>query len=221
MTPPFAVVRSAVALLALAAPPMLRAEDMLGPAQLADLAAADAPLKTARANLPDCETGCTTPGEATVMALAAGEGEARTGRFLLDVRGGGQSLQGQLGTMLFVNSRADYATLGTLTIAFEPEALRSLLRRARGCGAADVIDGQITVKACYGDSVPDLNMFTMMQRLAGRRLIVEGEVRRNWIDSPLGTPRSVANYYGEREIGYYQIWVHVTQGAQVIFADEG
>lgn len=220
MTSPAPILRAAAAFLALTAPPMLRAEETLGAAQLADLAAADAPLKAARGTLPDCDPGCITPGEATLMALAAGEGEARAGRFLLDVRGGGQSLQGQLGTMLFVNSRQDYATLGTLTIAFEPEALRSLLRRARGCGAADVIDGQITVKACYGDSVPDLNMFTMMQRLSGRRLIVEGEVRRNWIDSPLGKPRSVANYYGEREVGYYQIWVHVTGGAQVIFADE-
>lgn len=222
MTPPSAILRAFAAVLALAAPPgLLRAEDALGPAQLADLAAADAPLKAARASLPDCESGCITPGEATVMALAAGEGEVRAGRFVMDVRGGGQSLQGQLGTMLFVNSRADYATLGTLTIAFEPEALRSLLRRARGCGAADVIDGQITVKACYGESVPDLNMFTMMQRLSGRRLIVDGEVRRNWIDSPLGKPHPIANFYGEREIGYYQIWVHVTRGAQVIFADEG
>lgn len=197
------------------------AEEALGAARLAELAAADAPLKAARADLADCEPGCITPGEATAMALALDEGEARAGRFLLDVRGGGQSLQGQLGTMLFVNSRQDYATLGTLTIAFEPEALHALLRRARGCGAADVVDGQITVKACYGDGVPDLNMFTMMQRLGGRRLIVDGEVRRNWIDSPLGSPRPVANFYGEHEVGYYQVWVHVTEAAQVTFADEG
>jgi hypothetical protein len=224
MTQPPAVLRAAAAAalvtLALAAPPLRAAGDALGPAQLAGLAEADASLKAARADLPDCEPGCITPGEATAMALALGEGEARAGRFLLDVRGGGQSLQGQLGTMLFVNSRRDYATLGTLTIAFEPEALHALLRRARGCGAADVVDGQITVKACYGEGVPDLNMFTMMQRLGGRRLIVEGEVRRNWIDSPLGSPRPIANFYGEHEVGYYQVWVHVTEAAQVTFADE-
>lgn len=224
MTQPPAVLRAAAAAalvtLALAAPPLRAAGDALGPAQLAGLAEADASLKAARADLPDCEPGCITPGEATAMALALGEGEARAGRFLLDVRGGGQSLQGQLGTMLFVNSRRDYATLGTLTIAFEPEALHALLRRARGCGAADVVDGQITVKACYGEGVPDLNMFTMMQRLGGRRLIVEGEVRRNWIDSPLGSPRPIANIYGEHEVGYYQVWVHVTEAAQVTFADE-
>ncbi len=224
MTQPPAVLRAAAAAalvtLALAAPALRAAGNALGPAQLAGLAEADASLKAARADLPDCEPGCITPGEATAMALALGEGEARAGRFLLDVRGGGQSLQGQLGTMLFVNSRRDYATLGTLTIAFEPEALHALLRRARGCGAADVVDGQITVKACYGEGVPDLNMFTMMQRLGGRRLIVEGEVRRNWIDSPLGSPRPIANFYGEHEVGYYQVWVHVTEAAQVTFADE-
>lgn len=215
--------RAAAAILTLAvvATPAWGAQDTLGAAQLADLAEADAPLKAVRADLIDCESGCITPGEATVMALEAGEGEVRAGRFLLDVRGGGQSLEGQLGTMLFVNSRRDYATLGTLTIAFEPEALRALLRRARRCGAADVIEGEITVKACYDERIPDLNMFTMMQRLGGRRLIVEGEVRRHWIDSALGTPRPVANYYGEREVGYYQVWVHVTRAAQVTFADEG
>ena len=187
---------------------------------LAALADADAALRTALARIPDCEAGCITPGEATVMALSAGEDEARAGRFLLDIRGGGQSLQGKLGTMLFVNSRQDYATLGTLTIAFEPDALQALLRRAQSCGGADVVDGQITVKACYGEGVPDLNMFTMMQRLSGRRIIVEGEVRRQWIDSPIGTPSPVANIRGEHELGYYQIWVHVTEAAQVTFAVE-
>lgn len=188
---------------------------------LAALAEADAALKAARPALIDCEAGCMTPGEATARALSAAEGEALPGRFLLDIRGGGQSFQGQLGTMMFVNSRQDYATLGTLTIAFEPDALQALLRRARTCGGADVIDGEITVNACYGEPVPDLNMFTMMQRLSGRRIIVEGEVRRHWIDSPIGTPNPVANFYGEREVGYYQVWVHVTEAAQVTFADEG
>lgn len=145
------------------------AEDAVSAAQLTahltDLDDADLPLKAVRAALPDCEPGCITPGEATAMALSAAEGEAQPGRFLLDIRGGGQSFQGELGTMMFVNSRQDYATLGTLTIAFEPEALQALLRRAQVCGAADVVEGQITVKACYTEGPPDLNMFTMMQRL--------------------------------------------------------
>lgn len=219
-----AVLRAAVAFLALipVAEFPARAEDAAsGPlaGELASLADADTALKAVRGGLVDCEPGCITPGEATIIALSAGEGEARGGRFLLDIRGGGQSFQGELGTMMFVNSRQDYATLGTLTIAFEPDALRALLRRAQSCGAAHVIDGQITVKACYSEGVPDLNMFTMMQRLRGRRIIVEGEVRRQWIDSAIGTPRPVANLRGEHEVGYYQVWVHVTDAAQVVFAD--
>lgn len=221
MIPKAAVRCMAAALLALCPVAQVQGQATLGPAALADLAEADSPLKAARAALLDCEDGCITPGEATVMALAAGEGEVRSGRFLLDVRGGGQSFQGQLGTMLFVNSRRDYATLGTLTIAFEPEALRALLRRARTCGSPSLSAGEMTVNACYGDDIPSLDMFTMMQRLGNRRLIVEGEVRRHWIDSPIGTPNPVANFYGEHEIGYYQVWVHVTDAAQVIFADEG
>jgi hypothetical protein len=187
---------------------------------LAALANADTALRSARNDLPDCEDGCITPGEATVMAFAAGEGEARAGRFLLDIRGGGQSLDGALAKLLFVNSRRDYATLGTLTIAFEREALDALLRRASVCGATDVVDGQITVKACRASGVGDLNMFTMMQRLYGRRIIVEGDVRLQWIDSPIGAPRPIANKRGEREVGYYQVWVHVTDAAQVTFVTD-
>lgn len=186
---------------------------------LAGLAEADAALKAARPLLPDCEPGCMTPGEATIQAFAVGEGKPQPGRFLLDIRGGGQSLHGELGERLFVNSRPDFATLGTLTVAFEREALDALLRRARVCGAQEVIEGQITVKACRGEGVPDLNMFTMMQRLAGRRIIVEGEVRWQWIDSSTGSPRPVANRRGEREMGYYQVWVPVSEAAQVIFVD--
>lgn len=219
--------RAAIALLFMTLPAGFAAhaqepvDDSAAMADLAQLAEADAVLKAVRPSLADCDTGCITPGEATVMALSAGDDEARPGRFLLDVRGSGQSLEGHLGRLLFVNSRRDYATLGTLTIAFEADALDALLRRPRGCGAADVIDGQITVKACYAEGVADLNMFTMMQRLGGRRIIVEGEVRRHWIDSPIGTPRPIANFYGENEMGYYQVWVHVTDAAQVTFVDEG
>ncbi|NCT03595.1 MAG: hypothetical protein GW768_06540 [Sphingomonadales bacterium] len=187
----------------------------------AGLEQADLALKAARPALIDCESGCITPGEATILAFAAnedgGEAAARPGRFLLDVKGGGQSLHGELGGLLFVNSRRDYATLGTLTIAFDADALHALLRRPSGCGAADVIDGQITVKACRGPAISDLNMFTMMQRLSGRRIIVDGVVKLQWIDSPLGSPRPVANKRGEHEIGYYQVWVHVTDAAQVTF----
>lgn len=186
----------------------------------ATLAQADAQLTAARPFLPDCESGCITPGEATVMAFAAPEGSTFPGRFLLDIQGGGQSLHGELGQMLFVNSRRDYATLGTLTVAFERDALAELLRRARVCGAAEVVDGQITVKACKSQGSTDLNMFTMIQRLDGRRIVVEGDLRLQWVDSALGAPRPVANRRGAHEPGYYQVWVQVSDAAQVIFVGE-
>lgn len=184
---------------------------------LANLGAEDAALKAARTRLPECEPGCLTPGEATAMALSAGEGVVRKGRFLLDIRGGGQSIHGELGQLLFVNSRQDYATLGTLTVAFEPDALQMLLRRARVCGAVDVTAGQIDVKGCRADGVGDLNMFTMIQRLGGRRIVVEGEMRLQWIDWHMGRPHPAANKRGEHERGYYQVWVRVAEPEQVIF----
>lgn len=183
----------------------------------ASLGEADAALKIVRPILPECAPGCITPDEATVMAFAAGEGGAEQGRFLLDIRGGGQSIHGELGERFFVNSRQDYATLGTLTIAFEPDALRALLQRARVCGAASVIGGEINVKGCRSSGVSNLNMFTMMQRLGGRRIVVDGEVRLQWIDSQIGSPRPVANKRGEHEVGYYQVWVRVADADQVIF----
>lgn len=185
--------------------------------RLVSLTDADQALKAARPTLIDCEERCITPAEATVMAFEAGEGKERSGRFLLDIRGGGKSLHGELEQLFFVNSRPDYATLGTLTIAFEPDALRALLRRARVCGAADVVDGQIIVKGCRAPGITDLNMFTMMQRLGGRRIVVDGAVRLQWIDSALGSPRPVANLRGEYEVGYYQVWVRVEDADQVIF----
>ncbi len=181
------------------------------------LIASDASLKTVLPSLPECKQGCITPGEATVMAFSAGEGGTQPGRFLLDIKGGGRSLHGELEELFFVNSRQDYATLGTLTIAFEPDALRALLRRARVCGAQDVVDGEITVKGCRSPGISDLNMFTMMQRLGGRRIVVDGEVRLQWIDSHLGSPRPTANKRGENELGYYQVWVRVDDADQVTF----
>jgi len=187
---------------------------------LASLVEADAALSSARALLPDCESGCITPGEATMMAFSAREGETLPGRFLLDIRGGGQSLHGELGQLLFVNSRQDFATLGTLTVAFERDALEALLRRLRICGADEVVEGEITVKACRSSGISNLDMFTMIQRLDGRRIVVDGDLRLQWIDSRIGSPRPVSNKRGERELGYYQVWVQVSEAAQVIFVDE-
>lgn len=188
--------------------------------QLASLEQADAALKAVRASLPECEAGCITPDEATIMAFRAGTSSALPGRFLLDIKGGGQSLHGQLGQRLFVNSRPDYATLGTLTIAFEREALKALFQRASVCGGgADSYD-QIRVEGCRASGIADLNMFTMMERLSGRRIVVDGEVRLQWIDSHIGSPSPVPNGRGERELGYYQVWVRVTDADQVIFVYE-
>ena len=149
------------------------------------------------------------------MAFAAGEGESTPGRFLLDVRGGGQSMDGELEELFFVNSRQGYARFGTLTIAFESPALLDLLRRPDACGGG-LIDGQIKVEGCRKDIQFDLNMFTMMQRLNAKRLVVDGEVRLQWIDSALGTPR-----YEGGEPGYYQVWVRVEDADQVTIVFDG
>lgn len=186
-------------------------------ARLAELVQQDAPLNAALEHSPDCEAGCITPSQALKMAFEAGEGEARAGRFLLDVNGGGQSISGSLEQLFFVSSRADYARFGTLTIAIEPDALYNLLRRATVCKPRDFTPGRIDVKGCRQDANFDLNMFTMIQRLGGRRIAVDGEVRLQWIDASTGLPKPVANKRGEHEAGYYQVWVRVDNADQVIF----
>ncbi|MBV7265761.1 hypothetical protein [Erythrobacter ani] len=188
--------------------------------RLLALSRTDGPLDAVRASSPDCEPGCITPSEATQMAFAAGEGQSRAGRFILDIRGGGQSMSGSLEELFFVSSHQDYAELGTLTIAITPDALYNLLRRARVCGAREFRPGQIDVKGCREDVNFDVNMFTMMQRLGNRRIVVDGEVRLQWIDSRFGTPRPMANKRGENEPGYYQVWVRVDDADQVIFVHD-
>ncbi len=185
--------------------------------RIATLAVNEGPLNEAKLSSPDCETGCLTPSEAVALAFAAGEGETARGRFLLDIRGGGQSLDGELGELLFVNSHQDYAQFGTLTIAFEERALFNLLRRASVCRSNEYQPGRIAVNACRRDANFDLNMFTMMQRLHQRRIAVDGEVRLQWIDARTGLPRPTLNKRGEREAGYYQVWIRVEDADQVIF----
>ncbi|MEP0392907.1 MAG: hypothetical protein ABJ205_09815 [Erythrobacter sp.] len=189
-------------------------------ARLTELAQQDAPLNTAIEHSPDCETGCITPVQALKMAFEAGEGEARAGRFLLDIKGGGQSISGSLEQLFFVSSRRDYARFGTLTIAIEPDALYNLLRRATVCKPRDFTPGRIDVKGCRQDTNFDLNMFTMIQRLGGRRIAVDGEVRLQWIDARTGLPKPAANKRGEHEAGYYQVWVRVDNADQVIFVHD-
>ncbi len=185
--------------------------------QLAQLVEHDAPLLSAVEGSPDCEIGCILPSEAAKLAFDAGEGEARAGRFLLDINGGGQSISGSLEQLFFVSSRQDYARFGTLTIAIAPDALFNLLRRARVCKARDFTPGRINVKGCRQDANFDLNMFTMIQRLGGRRIAVDGEAKLQWIDARTGLPRPEANKRGEHEAGYYQVWVRVDDADQVIF----
>ena len=191
--------------------------DMPLDTQLAQLKEQDLPLLAALEGSPDCETGCILPSEAVKLAFEAGEGNARAGRFLLDINGGGQSISGALGQLFFVSSRADYARFGTLTIAIEPDALYNILRRARVCNARRFSPGRIDVRGCRQDANFKLNMFTMIQRLGGKRIAVDGEARLQWIDAETGLPKPVANKRGDHEAGYYQIWVKVEDADQVIF----
>ncbi|MEM6476030.1 MAG: hypothetical protein AAF687_07685 [Pseudomonadota bacterium] len=174
-----------------------------------ELVKAEAPLVAARPSLADCEERCITPSEAVALAFAAGEGQSRAGRFLLEVRGGGRSVGGALDNLFFVNSMQGYARFGTLTIAIEDEALNDLMRRPRGCGGGLTNRG-IVVEGCASDVRVDLNMFSLMRWLTNKRLVVDGEVQLQWIDSSAGTLRRKG---GER--GYYQVWVHVTDADQV------
>lgn len=187
--------------------------------QLERLGSGDPALEAAKNTVFDCEDGCLTPTEAVALAFAAGENETRSGRFLLDIRGGGQSLQGYLGELFFVNSHPDYAEFGTLTIAFEGQVLNALLRRARTCGGT-LVNGEITVEGCRQNGITDVNMFTMMQRLHKRRIVVEGDIRLQWIDSRFGLRPRKANKRGEYETGYFQPWVWVEDADQVSFVYE-
>lgn len=178
--------------------------------------AGDARLVAARADLVECEEGCLTPTEAVALAYKAGDGGKQSGRFLLDIEGGGQSVAGNLNRLFFVSSNADYAEFGTLTVAFEANVLNALLRRARSCGGT-VEDGRITVQGCRQKGLSDVNIFTMMQRLLRRRIVVEGDVRLQWIDWRFGSQKPQKNRRGEREKGYYQPWVWVTDADQITF----
>lgn len=184
--------------------------------RLAQLQEQDAALVPARDDSLDCETGCILPSEAIRLAFEAGEGEARAGRFLLDVKGGGQSLSGALGQLFFVSSRQDYARFGTLTVAIEPDALYNILRRARVCPGSFGPRG-IEVRGCRQDVNFKLDMFTMIRRLGGKRIAVDGEAMLQWIDARTGLPKPAANKRGEHEAGYYQVWVRVDDADQVIF----
>ncbi len=187
--------------------------------RLAHLQAGEADLAQARITLEECQQGCLTPTEAVALAFSTTEGAQEKGRILLDIEGGGQSITGNLDRLFFINSQADYAQFGTLTIAFEPQVLNALLRRARSCGGG-FEDGKITVQGCRQKGITNVNIFTMMQRLLRRRIVVEGDVRLQWIDWRFGSQRRKKNRRGEREKGYYQPWVWVTDADQITFVYE-
>lgn len=188
--------------------------------KLAGVAAGEGALVAARAALVECDAGCLTPSEAVEKAFETGIGGGTRGRFLLDVRGGGRSLAGALDRLFFVNSQVDYAQFGTLTIAFEEDVLQALLRRARVCGGGEIVNGAIQVKGCRRDGLSAVNMFTMMQRLHNRRIVVDGEVRLQWIDSASGLRPRESNRRGEYETGYYQPWILVHDADQIAFVYE-
>jgi len=188
--------------------------------RLISLQAADASLSTARVTLPECKEECLTPSEAVELAYSVGAQGAGQGRFLLDIRSGGQSLFGNLDRLYFINSRQDYAEFGTLTVAFSEDVLQGLLRRARWCGGGAIDAKAIQVKGCRQRGLSDVNMFTMMQSLSGRRILVEGKVHLQWIDAGFGLRSPVRNTRGERERGYFQPWVWVTDPDQIIFVYE-
>lgn len=188
--------------------------------RLAPLKASEAGLDAVRADLVECETGCLTPTEASALAFAAGEEGTRSGRFLLDVRGGGRSISGNLDRLFFINSSVDYAQFGTLTIAFEEDVLQALLRRARACGGGELVDGAIQVKGCRQKGITGVNVFTMMQRLHNRRIVVDGDVQLQWIDSRTGLRPQETNKRGEYETGYYQPWIWVYDADQIAFVYE-
>ncbi|MEM7688550.1 MAG: hypothetical protein AAF291_05985 [Pseudomonadota bacterium] len=185
--------------------------------RLAPVRASETALERARMGLVECETGCLTPTEAVEMAFAAGENARRSGRFLLDVRGGGRSISGNLDRLFFINSQVDYAQFGTLTIAFEEDVLQALLRRAQWCGGGEIVDGAIQVKGCRQKGISGVNIFTMMQRLNNRRIVVDGDVRLQWIDSASGLRPRESNKRGEYELGYYQPWIWVYDADQIAF----
>ena len=173
-------------------------------------------LNKARAQLEECESGCLTPSEAVALAFSTAQAAPSPARVLLDIEGGGQSVSGNLNRLFFINSQADYAQFGTLTIAFEAQVLNALLRRARSCGGG-LENGAITVQGCRQSGLSDVNMFTMMQRLLKRRILVDGDVRLQWIDWRFGARNRTLNTRGEREKGYYQPWIWVTDADQITF----
>ena len=176
--------------------------------------AAEADLRAIRGELPECAEGCLTPSEAVATAFSAGPDQRVKGRFLLHIRGGGVSRPNDLEHLYFLNSEADYRTFGSLTLAFEPEAMKRLLNPPRVVLRRSLEEGDIIVERGRPRRRVALNVENMMERFENRRLIIYGEVGRQWI-----TYYGTKGREGVRGEGYYQVWVRVASADQVTVLD--
>jgi hypothetical protein len=176
--------------------------------QIQRITAAEADLRAARDAMPQCAAGCLTPIEAVAIAFDQGPEQRTAARFVLDIRGGGMSGPEDDERLFFLNREKDYRAFGSLTLAFEREAMRPLLNPARADPRDPAEEGGIIVER-NRDEVA-LNLPNMLKRFENRRLMVEGEVGLRWI-----------RYYGTsgregvRDEGYYQVWVRIASPTQV------
>ncbi|AOL24570.1 hypothetical protein Ga0102493_11436 [Erythrobacter litoralis] len=178
----------------------------------------DVALAAARETISECTSGCITPIEATALAFSAGEGRAVPGRFLLDVRGGGRSRLRREQNLYFLNSQGDYSAFGVLVIAFEADAMRALLNPQPLPRATAEPEGDIVVQAHRPRDEVSLSVANMISRYRGKRMLVDGEVSLQWIRQGYGAVSEGRRT--RRERGYYQVWVRVTDPAQVAWVGE-
>lgn len=176
--------------------------------QAEEIVEAEAGLRAASRDLPECADGCLTPSEAVAVAFSAGPDQRVKGRFVLDVRGGGDSNWRAPENLFFLNSERNYRVFGALTLAIKPEAMMQLLNPPRAKTREPIKDGDIIVEAERPQV--ELNVANMMARFENRRLIIDGEVGLQWIRYN-GTP----GIEGQRGQGYYQVWIRITSPAQV------
>jgi hypothetical protein len=154
----------------------------------------ETPLVAVRHSFDLCrEAPCLTPSEAAIAAFEAGPERKQSGRFILDVRGGGPANPVHLDRegLFYLNSEADFRRIGVLVLAIEPDVVGRLLGED---GALRDAKGRLDHRA-FG---------RMMARFKGKRLIVDGELSLQLIqltDVDTRLPNGT---------GYHQVWVRVT-----------
>jgi hypothetical protein len=167
--------------------------------RIAQLEKLEAPLVAVRHSFDLCrETHCFTPSEAAVAALDAGPERKQTGRFILDVRGGGPANPVHLNRdgLFYLNSEWDFRRIGVLVLVIEPDVVGRLLGHD---GALRDAEGRLDHRAVE----------RMMARFSGKRLIVDGELGLQLIqltDVDTRLPNGT---------GYHQVWVRVTSPDQI------